>query len=157
MGFFVQGITLKRRDTWPSAAAAQGMRTNPMFSKFPDSIFRLWLSHGIVPTAQGAVTLTTPPWCEAVVFSDCRSPQRGWDLLPTLTIPVGFVMAEDAQWMGGDKIAGELVSRPPRARNERARAGHLVVQEDPTGTGEALGRFLATVRGGVWDDAGSKL
>ncbi|KLT43968.1 alpha/beta-hydrolase, partial [Cutaneotrichosporon oleaginosum] len=135
-------ITLKRRDTWPSLDAAKTMRTNPMFSKFPDSIFDLWLSHGVVPKNNGELTLTTPPWCEAVVFSDCRSPQRGWDLLPSLNMPVGFVMSKDAQWMGGEKIARELTSRPPRARNERTTAGHLAVQEDPMGVGEALGRFL---------------
>jgi hypothetical protein len=150
-------MTLKRRDTWASRDAAKEMRTNPMFAKFPDSIFDLWLSHGIVPNGKGEVTLATPPWCEAVVFSDCRSPQRGWDLLPSLKMPVGFVMAKDAFWMGGDKIAQELTSRPPRARNERTRAGHLAVQEDPEGTGEALGRFLATVKAGVWDTTGSRL
>ncbi|CAK9782622.1 uncharacterized protein COLE_07781 [Cutaneotrichosporon oleaginosum] len=157
MNYHVQAITLKRRDTWPSLDAAKTMRTNPMFSKFPDSIFDLWLSHGVVPKNNGELTLTTPPWCEAVVFSDCRSPQRGWDLLPSLNMPVGFVMSKDAQWMGGEKIARELTSRPPRARNERTTAGHLAVQEDPMGVGEALGRFLATVRGGVWDKGASKL
>ncbi|GMK57473.1 hypothetical protein CspeluHIS016_0403070 [Cutaneotrichosporon spelunceum] len=154
--YFVQGLTLKRRDTWPSREAARANRANPMMSKFPDATFDLWLSQSLVPTARG-VTLATPPWCEAVVFSDCRSPQRGWDLLPSLTMPVGFVTAEDASWIGGAEIAAEMTSRPPRARNERTRAGHVAVQEDPVGIGQALGRYLATVRAGVWDSAGSKL
>ncbi|BEI94225.1 uncharacterized protein CcaverHIS019_0606840 [Cutaneotrichosporon cavernicola] len=155
--YFIQGLTLKRRDTWPSVEAAQANRSNPMFSKFPDATFGLWLSHGLVPTRTGEVTLATPPWCEAVVFSDCHSPQRGWDLLPTLKMPVGFVTAEDASWIGGAEIAAEITSRPPRARNERTRAGHVAVQEDPVGVGEALGRYLATIRAGVWDATGSRL
>lgn len=137
------------------------MRPNPMFSKFPDSIFNLWASHGTVPVddarADGEVTLATPPWAEAVVFSDCRAPQRGWDLLPHIQVPVGFLTAEDAQWIGGAKLAREMVSRPPRARNERTRAGHLAVQEDPEGTAASLGRMLSTLRGGVWDDARGRM
>lgn len=135
------------------------MRNNPMFSKFPDDVFAMWLSHGVVPTSKGGgeVTLTTPSWSEAAGFSDPHSPQRGWDLLPTVKVPIGFVIAENASWMGGDAIAREMTSRPPRARNERVHAGHLAVQENPVEVGEALGRFLVSVRSGVWDAAGSRL
>lgn len=86
------------------------------------------MKYGVIPTGNGEeVHLATPPWAEACVFSDPRAPQRGWDLLPKLQIPVGFLMAEDTQWMGGPKLQRELVWRPPRARNEMViGAGHLV-------------------------------
>jgi hypothetical protein len=99
-----------------------------MFAKFPQEVFDLWLQFGLVPTGNGEeVHLATPPWAEACVFSDPSAPQRGWDLLPQLRVPVGFIMAEDTMWMGGDEIQRELVWRPPRARNEMVEgAGHLV-------------------------------
>lgn len=136
------------------------MRPNPMFSQFPSSVFDIWTTHGILPTTsdpEGEVTLTTPTWSESACFSDCTAPQRGWDLLPQLKVPVGFVVAEDARWLGGNKIAREMVSRPPRSRHERTRAGHLAVQEAPEWIGESLGRHLATVRSGVWDNVDGKL
>jgi hypothetical protein len=99
-----------------------------MFSRFDEEVFDQWLKFGIVPTGKGEeVHLATPPWAEACVFSDPRAPQRGWDLLPKLQVPVGFLMAEDTYWMGGPKLQRELVWRPPRARNEMViGAGHLV-------------------------------
>jgi len=99
-----------------------------MFSRFDPEVFALWLEHGVVRTGNGEeVHLATPPWAEACVFSDPRAPQRGWDLLPQLQVPVGFCMAQDTTWMGGDKIQRELVWRPKRARNEMVEgAGHLV-------------------------------
>lgn len=99
-----------------------------MFSRFDPETYKIWLSHGLVPTGQGEeVQLATPTWAEAAIFSDPRAPQRGWDLLPKLQCPVGFLMAEDPAWMGGEKFARELVWRPPRARHERVPgAGHLV-------------------------------
>ncbi|KAL1409449.1 hypothetical protein Q8F55_003432 [Vanrija albida] len=144
---------LKRRDTWPSReAAAEANRNSPLFKSWSDDVFALWLSHSLVPTGEGeAVTLSTPGWCEAACFSNGESPQRGWDALPSVRVPTGFVMAGDPVWMCGEAIANELVWRPELARNEVIPdAGHMAVQEKPGELADALARFLATIEAGEW-------
>lgn len=107
------------------------MRTNAMFAPWDGEVFDLFLSHGLVPSdsskPNGEVTLATPRWAEAAIFSDPYGPQRGWDKLLDLACPAGLLMAGNAGWMGGPKIAQEIAWRAPRARNERIMDGsHLV-------------------------------
>lgn len=133
-----------------------------MFTTWDAEAFELFLSHGLVPIdpkkPDGEVTLATPRWAEAAIFSDPYGPQRGWDKLLELTVPAGFLMAGNASWMGGPKVAAEIASRAPRARNERImEAGHLLVQETPTEAANALWRFLTTLAAGDWDRQNSKL
>jgi len=153
---------LKRRSEWPSLKSAAEMKGNAMFGTWDPEVFELFLSHGLVPTdpskPDGEVTLATPRWAEAAIFSDPYGPQRGWDNLLKLAVPAGFLMAGNAGWMGGEQVAQEIVARAPRGRNERImKASHLLVQETPTEAADALWRFLTTLAAGDWDKQSSKL
>lgn len=143
---------LKRRSEWPSIQDAGKVRENALFSRWEEEQFAIWLSHYLVSSQSGdrAVTLATPTWAEAQTFSEPDAPMRGWECLPNLPMPVGFLMAGDETWMTGEEVARELVWRPKRARNERIlEASHLVIQEQPQRTAESVERFLRTLPS--WD------
>jgi hypothetical protein len=73
------------------------------------------------------VTLTTPPWCEATVFSDSTGSGLAWDRLPEVDVEIGFVMAGDSTATLGDDVTAETVARAKMGRNERIMSsGHLV-------------------------------
>jgi hypothetical protein len=129
--FFRPVVTLRRRASWGSMSEALAVRSSPFFSSWHDEMFKVWETHHLVPahtsTEGGRVTLATPPWAEAAVFTEPTGLGEGWDALPHLQIPVGFLMAGDASSTMGEEITRELVSRPPLAVNERLMdAGHLV-------------------------------
>lgn len=144
---------LKRRAEWPSLEDAGKVRSNALFSRWEEEQFGIWLSHYLVPSEAGdGVTLATPTWAEAQTFSEPDAPMRGWECLPKLSMPVGFLMAGDETWMTGETVAQELVWRPQRARNERIMdASHLVIQERPQETAESVDRFLRTLP--TWDES----
>ncbi|TXT10473.1 uncharacterized protein COLE_04407 [Cutaneotrichosporon oleaginosum] len=154
----VQGA-LKRRSEWPSVKSAAESRTNPMFKTWDQDVFDLYLQTSLVPTGNGEeVTLATPKWAEAAIFSDPEGPQRGWDALPELRCPVGFVLGGDPMWLGGPKVVPEIPWRAPRSRNERIMAGgHLLPQERPAECADAAWRFFTTLAAGQWDATASKL
>ncbi|BEI81548.1 hypothetical protein CcaverHIS002_0207080 [Cutaneotrichosporon cavernicola] len=149
-GYPLTAGALKRRSHWPSREDAAAVRTNPLFKTWDEGVFKTWLSHSLAPSdpaqPDGAVELATPTWAEAAVFSDPHSTLRGWDQLPNLEMPTGFLMAGDEVWMAGEKLAGEMVWRSKRARNERIMdATHLLVQEKPVEAAASLWRFLTTL------------
>ncbi|GMK55146.1 hypothetical protein CspeluHIS016_0202020 [Cutaneotrichosporon spelunceum] len=159
----VQGA-LRRRASWPSLSSAASVRNNAMFASWSDQVFALYLATSLVPGpdgtdgVDGGVTLATPTWAEAAVFADPEGPQHGWDALPRLQCPVGFVLGDDQAWLGGPKVVPEIPWRAPRSRNERLRAGsHLLPQEAPEQCAQSVCRFLCTLEAGVWDVVGSKL
>jgi pimeloyl-ACP methyl ester carboxylesterase len=123
---------IRRRTHWPSRAeAAKAMRAQPFFAAWDKDVFDLYVAHGIVPVdynqPEGEVTLATPAWCEAAVFTEPEGVAHGWMALPKLTCPVGFVMANIPVATYGEEKTRDMVWRPPRARNERfPDAGHLV-------------------------------
>jgi hypothetical protein len=105
---------------------ALSVRSTPFFSSWHDEMFKIWETHHLVPSEQG-VTLATPSWAEAAVFSEITGLAEGWDALPELKVPVGFLMAGDARATLGEEISREMVWRPPMVANERMMdAGHLV-------------------------------
>lgn len=127
--FFRPVIALRRRTTWPSMAEALQVRSSPFFASWHQETFKIWETHHLVPTSSGdkAVTLSTPSWAEAAVFSEISGLAEGWDVLPELRVPCGFLMAGDATATMGEEISREMVWRPPIAANERVMdAGHLV-------------------------------
>lgn len=138
---------LRRRAMWPSREAAAAVRGNALFGRWDEEQFQEWLDALVpVPGVPGAVQLPTPTWAEAQSFSEPDAPMRGWNKLPDLDIPVGFVMAGDETWMTGEDVANELVWRPRRPRNERIMAAsHLVIQEQPLETARAIDRFLRSL------------
>ena len=107
--------------------------------------------------------MSTPKWCEAIVFGEPTGLHEGWDKLPELQVPVGFLMAGKIGGPLTEKIAASLVWRPKDARNERVMdASHQVrvgstsrgsltddsvqiVQEKPHELADALWRFLGTL------------
>lgn len=159
----IVGAAIKRRSNWPSVKAADAAnRNNPLFATWDADVFQTWLTHHIVPvdpsTPDGEVTLATPSWAEAAVFSDPNGSPRGWDRLPRLRVPAGFLMAENEDWMGGEDLAREMSTRAPRARNERVmNTGHLLPQEAPEQMAEAMWRYLTTLAAGEWDKTRSKM
>lgn len=151
--FRVRGA-LKRRDRWPSRAAARESLGALAFYKAMDpAIFELCISHGLVPVVPGGeeVTLATPAWSEAAVFCEGVATARAWDKLPKIPVPIAYFMAKTAERTMGEAVTREIVWRAPLSRNERSTtAEHLLVQEDPRGTAESAGRFLATLEAGMW-------
>lgn len=104
--------------------------TSPFFGSWHDEVWKTWESHHLVPAGQegeGRVQLATPSWAEAAVFAESTGLAEGWDCLPELKVPCGFLMAGEATSTMGENITQELVWRPPVAVNERIMdAGHLV-------------------------------
>lgn len=153
----VTTVVLKRRDVWPSREAARElMLQNPFFIAFDPDQFEIYLARALVPLdprrPDGPVTLATPVWAEACVFTEPCAGARGWDKLPHIPIPVAFVMAGNSATTRGDRASQQMVHRPPRARNERwLHCNHLLVQESPAEVAESLWRFLATLSAGEWD------
>ncbi|EJT46544.1 hypothetical protein A1Q1_04839 [Trichosporon asahii var. asahii CBS 2479] len=150
---------LKRRNIWPSPA---DVKKDAMTKTWDEDVWRLWLSHGIVPVdyskPDGEVTLATAPWAECAVFSDPVGPQRGWYALPKVRCPVGFIMAGNPTWLGGPDVTKEIPWRAPRGRNERLMdAGHLAIQERPDLVADSFWRFLTTLSAGEWDKTDAKL
>jgi hypothetical protein len=119
-------ITMRRRTTWKTMSEALSVRNTPFFKTWHDEVFEIWETHHLVPCAEG-VTLATPSWAEAAVFSETTGLGEGWDALPELEVPVGFLMAGDATATLGEELTSEMVWRPPVVANERVMdAGHLV-------------------------------
>ncbi|BEJ12351.1 hypothetical protein CspHIS471_0208110 [Cutaneotrichosporon sp. HIS471] len=154
----VQGA-LRRRSEWPSVQSAAETRTNAMFNTWDQDVFDVYLKTSLVPTGNGEeVTLATPKWAEAAVFSDPEGPQRGWDTLSKLRCPVGFILGENPAWLGGPQVVPEIPWRAPRSRNERLMSGsHLLPQEAPADCADSMWRFFTTLAAGKWDATGSKL
>ncbi|TXT15861.1 hypothetical protein VHUM_00364 [Vanrija humicola] len=139
----------------PAAEAYKLLRDSPFFQPWADSIFDLYISHGIVPVdyskPDGDVTLATPSWCEGAVFCEPEGLGLGWAKLKSLKVPAAFVMAGDATATMGPEKTREMVWRSALARNEKiVDAGHLVIQERPVDTADALWRFLSTLSAGKW-------
>jgi pimeloyl-ACP methyl ester carboxylesterase len=152
--FFRTGDALKRRDRWPSRQAArQALSQALFFQKWDPAMFDLYISHGLVPVDNDrpdrAVRLATAPWSEAIIFCEPFEAARGWDLLPKVQVPVGFLMAADPERTMGESITREVVWRPPLSRNERSRtAEHLIIQQNPREVADSAWRFLQTMSAG---------
>jgi len=131
-------VTIRRRTTWPSRADAyKAMRNSPFMKPWDEDMVQLWVSHGLVPVdpskPDGPVTLATPAWCEAAVFTEPTDVGRGWDKLAELDIPVATLMANYPSATLGEPNTHEMVWRPKLARTERALdAGHLVSADEDT-------------------------
>jgi pimeloyl-ACP methyl ester carboxylesterase len=155
-GFLLAQYCLKRRDVWPSAAAARELlRNSAFFQPWDEEQFDIYMTHSIIPTdpakPDGQVTLATPPWCETIVFTEPDAGGRAWDRLPEIPIPVGFCMAGDSVSTRGDPVTHEMVWRAPQSRNERILdVGHLITQEQPHKVADSLWRFLCTLTAGEW-------
>lgn len=154
---------MKRRDAWPSRAeAARTWLKLPFYKAWHPEVFAVTLSHGLVRVGtygdtdtQGdpnvddaAVVLATPTWSEASVFIEPVSSGRAWDMLPSLQVPVAFLVAQNRF---PERLQTEVVWRPPLARNELLTdTGHLCLQENPPAIADAAWRFLQTISAGAW-------
>lgn len=118
----------KRRTSWPSLDEAAKVRSSPFFAKWHEEVWALYLKTGLVPLgSKGEVQLATPSWAEAAVFAEPTGIAEGWDKLPRLDMPVGFLMAGDNRSTMGDDMTARMVWRPKRSSNERIMdGGHLV-------------------------------
>lgn len=150
---------LKRRDVWPSRdEARKAMRSSPFWGSWDDDTFEIWMSHGVIPLdyakPDGPVTLAMPSWCEGAIFCEPKGFGQGWDKLANLPFPVGFLMANKPIATLGEVVTSEMVWRPRLARVEQVTdAGHLITQEKPHTTADALWRFLTTLQAGEWGNS----
>jgi hypothetical protein len=138
------------------------MRDSPFMKPWADSMVDIWVSHGLVPVdpaqPDGEVTLATPAWCEAAVFTEPTDVGRGWDKLVHLPMPVATLMANYPSATLGEPNTHEMVWRPKLARTERVLdAGHLVLQEKPDKAADALWRFLTTLSSGEWGTSSAEI
>ncbi|OAA70252.1 hypothetical protein ISF_02226 [Cordyceps fumosorosea ARSEF 2679] len=65
-------MSARRRDLWPSrAAAAAALRRSPFYQTWDPRVFDRWIAHGLTPTTEGEgeVTLTTTKHQEVFTFS----------------------------------------------------------------------------------------
>jgi hypothetical protein len=154
--FPLTAVTIRRRTTWASRAAARAaMRDSPFMKPWADAMVDLWVSHGLVPVdyakPDGEVTLATPAWCEAAVFTEPTDVGRGWDKFAQLPMPVATLMADYPTATLGEPNTHEMVWRPRLARTERVLdAGHLVSAGAGRRQGGGWGRCDVTLEQG-WD------
>lgn len=150
-GYSLSPGALKRRTAWKNIEEARAlMSKSPFYQTWHKDAFEIWLTHGLMDDGK-QIVLATPGWSEAAIFCEPEGPGRGWDVLPTLPMPVGFILEKAALATLGEDKTREMVWRAPRSRNERfMHAGHLITQEQPDDTADALWRFLATVEAGKW-------
>lgn len=161
--YWMVPAAIRRRDIWPSREDGyKALRDSPFFQPWADSIFDLYISHGIVPVdygkPDGEVTLATPSWCEGAVFCEPEGLGLGWAKLKTLQVPTAFAMAGDATATMGPEKTREMVWRAALSRNEIVvDAGHLVIQERPVDTADSLWRFLSTLSAGKWGSSSEEI
>ncbi|KAF8971246.1 Alpha/beta hydrolase family-domain-containing protein [Flammula alnicola] len=144
--------TLGRRSSWPSRQEAKkALLKAPFFQAFDPAVLDAYIEHGMYEEEKtGEVYLKCNPAWEASEFTERRTMNEGWELLPTLDENV------EMRWiLGGRKDASNLVGGPHisrltvwrRARNASnvmiPGAGHLVVQEKPKEVAEDVALFLA--------------
>lgn len=97
--FTPAGITLKRKDYWPSKQdAVEALRSNRLFKYFDEQCFQDYIESGIVPDQErGGVTLTIPKQIEAEIF---RTVPAWWWRTPRKPpqVPIHLITAERSQF-----------------------------------------------------------
>jgi len=97
--FTPAGITLKRKDYWPSKQdAVEALRSNRLFKHFDEQCFQDYIESGIVPDQErGGVTLAIPKQIEAEIF---RTVPAWWWRTPRKPpqVPIHLITAERSQF-----------------------------------------------------------
>ncbi|ATO20819.1 alpha/beta hydrolase [Acinetobacter sp. LoGeW2-3] len=93
------GVTLKRKDHWPSHEnAVATLRNNRLFQSFDEQCFQDYIDSGIVEDVErGGVTLRIPKLVEAEIF---RTVPAWWWRTPRKAppVPIHLITAEQSQF-----------------------------------------------------------
>ncbi|KAJ3493281.1 hypothetical protein NLJ89_g11056 [Agrocybe chaxingu] len=144
--------TMGRRSWWDSREEAKkALLKSPLFQAFDPAVFDAYVEHGMYQDDKtGKVHLKCPPAAEASEYTESRTMNEGWELLPTLddSVELRWVMGgtdEASNLVGGRDIARLTVwRRPTNASNVRIPGGgHLIVQEKPREVAEDIALFLS--------------
>lgn len=130
--FTPAGITLKRKDYWPSRqAAAEALRMNRLFKHFDEQCFDDYIASGIVANPQGGVTLRIPKQIEAEIF---RTVPAWWWRTPRNPpqVPVHLVTAEHSQFYQQGLPQG--IQRFYQIEYSVVQGGHMFPLEHPEAT-----------------------
>ncbi|KAF8149459.1 Alpha/beta hydrolase family-domain-containing protein [Crassisporium funariophilum] len=158
--------TLGRRSSWASRQEARKAFLNtPLFQAFHPAALDAYIEHGLHEDLNtGEVHLKCHPTWEASEFTERRTMNEGWELLPTLDdrIELRWIMGgmdEASNLVGGPEVARTtLWRRPKNASNVKIPGGgHMVVQEKPREVAEEIALFLTEKYGSETGGQQSKL
>ena len=136
------GITLRRRDRWPTREAARAaLRGNRLFGDFDPQCFEDFLACGVVDDPlDGSVTLAIPKAVEAQIF---RTVPAWWWRRPRKppALPVHLVTAEHSHFraMG----LPQRIARQYRIGCSVAPGSHMFPLERPEHTAALVARIIA--------------
>ncbi|MEQ1070476.1 alpha/beta hydrolase [Acinetobacter lwoffii] len=136
------GITLKRKDYWPSKQVAiEALRSNRLFKNFDEQCFADYIESGIQPEPErGGVTLTIPKQIEAEIF---RTVPAWWWRTPRRPpeVPMHLLTAEQSQFYQQGLPQG--IHKIYRINYSVVEGGHMFPLEYPEATAKAVKAQLA--------------
>lgn len=121
----------KRRRDWTSRAEIRAKYDGRgMFAFWADGILDDYLDGGLVPLADGGVSLACAPEWEAIMFN-CIDILRVWECAAEVTLPAALMRA-DARSTVSDISAAEFQRLIPQLEVQHAKGrSHFVPMEDP--------------------------
>ncbi|KAK7036803.1 hypothetical protein VNI00_011469 [Paramarasmius palmivorus] len=148
---FTVNATLKRRDTWPSRDFAfEWMRKRFPWQFWDERVVHITAEHGLKDANTGEVTLKCSREQEATLYPDVDPHFEAMDELARVctALPVHAVWGENE-----DIVVEEIRSSLGDASKGRKLAsisivpdcGHWIVQQNPEGLAEAIGKTLESI------------
>ena len=133
--------TRKRRDRFPSAAAAYAhCRSRPLYADFTPEALALYVGLGMREGADGTLELRCRREVEAAIFDNGGS----LDLMPRIgTLSAELLILHAARSGFSRPYYESLASRALHARVESVDAGHLFPMEEPALVIDAVRRLMA--------------
>ncbi|KAI0058362.1 alpha/beta-hydrolase [Artomyces pyxidatus] len=138
---------IARRDTWPSREEAYRLLSaSPFFGAWSPDVLKSYVEHALAVDPSGQVKLKCSGVQEAIVFSESRRTSEAFTALEGLDprIALKWLVPPPSKGVIEDAaVATECVwRRSVNASNSVINAGHLLVQEAPRETADALRAFL---------------
>lgn len=132
--------TRKRRDRFPSAAAAYAhCRSRALYADFTPEALALYVGLGMREHADGTLELKCRREVEAAIFDNGGT----LDLMPRIASLSAELLILHAARSGFSRpYYEELARRAPRARVESVDAGHLFPMDEPALVIDAVERFM---------------
>jgi pimeloyl-ACP methyl ester carboxylesterase len=129
---------LKRRDTFPSRAAARGnYASKPPFARFAPAALDAYVAHGLVDRPDGTVTLACRREVEAS-FYDGSTRHPTYRFLGQVAVPVTLAGGSDGAQLSGSHLH-DLAGRLPHGGVEIFDGlSHFGPLEDPKRVGRAV-------------------
>jgi pimeloyl-ACP methyl ester carboxylesterase len=132
---------LRRRDRFPTREeAATAYRPRKLFRDWDADCFQDYITHGLVPTAEGDFRLRFPKDWEARIFE--TFPANPWKLIRDNAAPTMVLRGERSDTLLPEALA-RVERELPRAKvAELPLASHLFPMEKPRETAERVLAFL---------------